>query len=397
LRATGAVLAYLAVSYWLTGWFFSRVLSTVPGFNFYVLQPVLWAGLGVIAYWSWRRLADRPPFSRLFTGIAVFVGLFHVGILVMAGLVLGMGDSPVTRSLLNYPRNGLYIVTLLLGIETARGFLYETWRRHDELIAFAATTVLFFAISVPASQWTLIGEADRFARIVGGRWLPALALSALATWLVHVGGLGPSLGYRFVLLSFEWFSPVLPDLGWLALLVVGVATPAIAATLARNIYADTVEAERRGFWVDVESGRSDESEAVPEEDSASRRWVGLAGTAVVSILLLLFLTGAFGVQPSIVSGISMEPGYERGDIAIIREGVDTDTLQVNDVVRVRSGGIDIVHRIIAIDETPTGRVFTTKGDNVARPDPPVAAVKVDGKVVFLIPEVGRLALWLRGA
>lgn len=397
LRASGAVLAYLAVSYWLTGWLFSRVFRTAPGLNFYVLQPVLWSGLALVAYWSWRRLIDRPPFSRLFTGIAIFVGLFHVGILVMAGLLLGMGDSPVARSLVNYPRNGLYIVTLLLGIETARGFLYETWRRRDELLAFAATTVLFFAIAVPAAQWTLIGEADRFVRIVGGRWLPALALSALATWLVHVGGLGPSFGYRFMLLSFEWFSPVLPDLGWLALLVIGVATPAVSAILARNIYADTGEAERRGLWRPEETGLSDEPEAAADEATASRRRPGITGAALGLVLLVLFLTGAFGVRPSIVSGISMEPGYERGDIAIIREAVDTDTLQVNDVIRARSGGIDIVHRIIAIDETPAGRVFTTKGDNVARPDPPLAASQVDGKVVFLIPEVGRLALWLRGS
>ena len=72
-----------------------------------------------------------------------------------------------------------------------------------------------FAVARPAAQWTPFDDLREVFRVVGGRWAPALALSALTTFLVSFGGPGPSFVYRFALLGFEWFSPILPDLDWL--------------------------------------------------------------------------------------------------------------------------------------------------------------------------------------
>ena len=41
-------------------------------------------------------------------------------------------------------------------------------------------------------------------------------------------------------------------------------------------------------------------------------------------------------------------------------------------------------------------MFITQGDNVGEPDPSITGEQVEGKVVFLIPGVGYLNLWLRG-
>jgi signal peptidase len=56
----------------------------------------------------------------------------------------------------------------------------------------------------------------------------------------------------------------------------------------------------------------------------------------------------------------------------------------------------VVHRIVTIEEGPEGRLFTTRGDNNDAPDPSITATEIEGKVVFLIPEVGHLNLWLAG-
>ncbi len=245
LRASAIVLGYLAVAYWFTGWPLPRLLRTHPDLNFYVVQPAVWSGLAVLAYYSWRRLTDRPRFSRVLTGIAFAVGLFHVSVLIIAGVIGGFGNSPIAGRLVNYPKNGLFIVTLLLGVETARAYLFWAWRRINEPAAFFITTLLFFAVVIPAVQWTIIDGADPFLRIVVGHWLPALTLSALATWLVEFGGLGPSFGYRFALLAFVWFSPILPDLDWPALMLIGTLTPLVAIGLVHSIYTSTAEGEAR--------------------------------------------------------------------------------------------------------------------------------------------------------
>jgi signal peptidase len=93
----------------------------------------------------------------------------------------------------------------------------------------------------------------------------------------------------------------------------------------------------------------------------------------------------------------MEPTYEAGDIAIVQEVDNPIDLEVGDVIRYRRGGIAIVHRIVDIQSSDDGPVFITQGDNVRSPDRPVPARDVDGKVVWVIPEVGNLKLWLAGS
>ncbi len=386
LRTSAIVLGYLTLAYWFTGWQLPRLLSTYPGLNFYVVQPVIWTGLAVLAYHSWRRLSDRPPFSRVLTAIAFAVGVFYVSVLIIAGVIGGFAQSPAGGRLINFPKNGLFIVTLLLGVETARAYLYWAWRRISEHIAFFATTLLFFAVVIPAAQWTAIGGAEPFFRIVLGRWLPALALSALATWLVEYGGLGPSFSYRFALLAFVWFSPILPDLDWPTLMLIGTATPLVSVGLVKSIHPSTAEGESRGV------GQEEE----PSEAEPQRWWPTLVVTALGGLLIALLFTGTFGVRPFVVAGISMEPAYERGDVAIIAEDILPASLQVNDVIKFDLSNLEVVHRIVAVDDGPDGLVFVTQGDNVSRPDPPVTADQVEGKVVFLIPEIGRITLWLQG-
>ena len=56
-----------------------------------------------------------------------------------------------------------------------------------------------------------------------------------------------------------------------------------------------------------------------------------------------------------------------------------------------------IHRVIDVEDTPTGLIFTTQGDNVERPDPPVSASAIDGRVVFAVPLLGLPVVWLKGA
>ena len=110
---------------------------------------------------------------------------------------------------------------------------------------------------------------------------------------------------------------------------------------------------------------------------------------------MLFFTGAFGVKPYIVSGISMEPDFSEGDVAVVRS-VDPASLRVDDVVRFSERGRPVVHRIVAIEGTADELVFVTQGDNVRSPDAPIGADQIEGKVVLRIPQIGKLKLWLSG-
>lgn len=109
----------------------------------------------------------------------------------------------------------------------------------------------------------------------------------------------------------------------------------------------------------------------------------------------MFIAGLFGVRPYVVTGISMEPAMGPGDVAIVDERVEPESLRIDDILKFRQWGLDVVHRIVTIEQGADGLVITTRGDNVARNDPPIELDQIEGRVVLVIPDLGRPALWLR--
>ena len=200
-RFSWMVAGAVGLAYWFTQWPLPNLLSSHPDFNYYLVQPLVWGGVALLAGYGWLRLQDRLRFSRVLVGIAFLVGVFHVAVLVIGGVVWDFGDSPIAGRLVNYPKNLWYISTLLAGAEVARAYLFHVWRRRSRRLAFLATAVIFFALATPAAQWTAFDTVQRGFEMVGGRWLPTIALSILCTWLVSYGGIGPSFAYRLALLA----------------------------------------------------------------------------------------------------------------------------------------------------------------------------------------------------
>jgi len=104
---------------------------------------------------------------------------------------------------------------------------------------------------------------------------------------------------------------------------------------------------------------------------------------------------------AVVSG-SMEPTFERGDLIFIK-GVDSpDEIKQGDIIvfqfegarAVAWGSEAKVHRVISIENNQ----FWTQGDNNSNSDPwnPVSFEEVRGKVIFWLPKLGYISLWIRG-
>jgi signal peptidase I len=109
--------------------------------------------------------------------------------------------------------------------------------------------------------------------------------------------------------------------------------------------------------------------------------------AVLAALAWVFLAPpALGGQTSwvVTRGISMQPVFHTGDLALVRE---QDAYEVGDVIAYHSPTLDIVvlHRIISGD----AQDFHTQGDNNSWVDPDlVPADQVIGKLWLHVPRVG---------
>jgi len=122
---------------------------------------------------------------------------------------------------------------------------------------------------------------------------------------------------------------------------------------------------------------------------------------LISVVLLLIFT-AFNPVKSfqvlrVMSG-SMEPKIKVGSIVFVQK-VKPEILKENDVITYTSledSNISITHRLIAIEEKEGKTVFKTQGDaNNSEDIDEVSPSQIKGKVVFSLPFLGYLSVWIR--
>jgi len=140
----------------------------------------------------------------------------------------------------------------------------------------------------------------------------------------------------------------------------------------------------------------------------------------VVILIFILIGGVYGIDAAlkftlntskpvvVVEGHSMEPTLYEGDILIVKK-VDPEKIQIGDIIvfnpstwppHIRPNK-PVVHRVVDIkyNEENDQYLYLTKGDNnVTNPVPDPAWVPYEdvyGVVIFIIPRVGIISLWLR--
>jgi len=122
--------------------------------------------------------------------------------------------------------------------------------------------------------------------------------------------------------------------------------------------------------------------------------------ALVTVALLLLAAGGWWLWPAtlgggttylVTQGVSMEPRFHSGDLALVRPA---DGYAVGDIVAYRSDTLHtvVLHRIVAVE----GGRFRLRGDNNSWLDPDaVPPSEVLGRLVARVPHGGDLLLQLR--
>jgi signal peptidase I len=376
-----AVFAAFAFAVWLTSW---PLNGWAGDFGLYFVHPIVWLTVALLSGYGWLRLEDGPAMKPTLIGVAFWTGVVHVIVLIVGGIIGSFVDSPFVDGLIEYPLNLFYIITVLAAAETSRAFLFTVWRRDDRTTAFVVISLTFAIAALTATELTPFDSVDEFLEVAGQRWLPVLSISVLATALVDIGGLGPSFAYRLAVLGFMWVWPSLPDLHWVPAAVIGIATPWFTWRVINAVYMRTEEGEET------------------LKGATRPRWGVLSAVfglivmvaVIVAGLLLIFGTGITGYRIQLIEDTAMEPEYERGNVVLIEEDVNPESLQVDDVIRIMDGDDTPIRRIVAIDENEDGLLFTVQGDNLPDTEE-VAEEGLAGTVVLNMPAVGDVVIWWR--
>ncbi len=151
------------------------------------------------------------------------------------------------------------------------------------------------------------------------------------------------------------------------------------------------------------------SSGQPSAAGRSRLWLrrfltggGYLGLALCLALLGLLLAVAvpkfFGYDSFVIYSGSMEPTVKVGSL-LVTKPVAAENLQVGDVIVFRhpeNPDTTITHRIAGIREENGERIFTTKGDASANPDPREVHLQGQvGKMAYTIPYLGYLVDFIK--
>jgi signal peptidase len=365
-----ACLAYLLVNTILPA-------SLPADMYMYFLQPLLWLALGGLALLGWHfGLEDHPAFKSPLPLMVVLMAFFQVAVLVLAGLVFGFGRSPYSHDLLSVIGNLYYLLSMLAGFELARAYFMVRFGRKHVLAALIVVTLSFAVLDIPLGKFVSMGSLPDSIKTIGQSILPNLVENLLSSLLALLGGPLASFIYRIILRGFEWLSPILPNLNWFIKAFIETLVPAFGLIF---------------FYSHFLAQPTMEDTRSPED---RRSFIPWAVALTLSLALLGFTTGMFGVRPSLIASNSMSPNFVVGDIVITNE-VPANSVQVGDVIEFRIGGVPVVHRVIDIENDGGQITFITQGDANNTPDPPVTLNNYEGKVLHKIPKIGWVSIFFR--
>ena len=367
--------------------------STIGGFlGTYVVRPVLWILLAITVYlfakkeglniWQFKKIRKWEIGRNPVEGALLIAG-FQISLLVIAGLIFGFGESPYSHAPMFILINLIFFGSMLIGIELSRTYLIKKGggTRKNVTLVLGLTTILFMLVAIPTKNFSVLSFSDPAAAVkfIGETMVPLLAMGLFASYLAYLGGALPAIAYIGTLQSFEWFSPVLPDLDWALAALIGTLAPAIGFLLIQNGIQNTFDRSKR------------KRKAVRDP---ALSWIAVA---IISIMFVFFSFGYLGTQPTVIYSGSMQPTMEVGDV-VITSDVPVNEIQEGDVIQFKDQNmiLPVIHRVHEVYGEGDNVLFITKGDANSAPDiEPVLSKNVVGKVVFNIPKIGWVPIFFK--
>ncbi len=380
-----ALVSYIVLIYLLTNFVTPKIFNGVV--DAYLVRPLLWTSLALLAFfiskrdgieiWYFKRVRrwefGRNPFEG-----ALLIGFFQISLLIIAGIFSGFGRSPVSFTPLSILINAFFVFSLIFGIELSRAYLIKRSPRKNLTLNLMAITLFLVFINIGFNRFLSLDVKSPLAiiRFLGEMLIPSIAMGFFASYLAYLGGALTSIGYMSIVIGFEWFSPILPDLEWILSSLIRTMAPAIGFVLIES-----------SIWYSLPKRLRPK-----ESEKSTLRWIGVS---VISLMMIFFSFGYFGIQPTVVCSGSMKPAIDVGDIVIVAK-VPIESIKKGDIIEYRTSKLSIIHRVYDIRRENGGIEFITKGDANKEVDPdPVKPRQIVGKVMFIIPKVGWISIFIK--
>lgn len=307
-------------------------------------------------------------------------GVLYILVHLGCGFLLGFGRGPYNYTLKGILLNIYCVGIALIGKEYIRGYWLECYGKR---IAFKYIALIIFTltlIDINPTRIATITSLETLIIFLMDIVAPLLSKNLLATYLNLWGGPLAAIIFMGIASAFEWLCPILPDMNWLVKSCLSFGIPLVLLMLLIPKYAVL------------------NREVTVHREDDENIWSYLV-TSVFCISLIWFVVGVFPVYPSAIATGSMKPNIQIGDVVLVQKietKEDIDALEVGDIIQFQYHDILINHRIHQIIKEDNLTYFQTKGDNnITVDDQLVDERNVKGKIIKVIPKIGKITLFFK--
>ena len=345
-----------------------------------LINPLMWIVICAVAIFLGKDSGLRVRSGVNKTQSLLIVLIIYIILYFLSGLIFGFERTPYSKDILSVLLNLWSFGSIIILQEYVRLQLVKN--ENKKMYNLVLTTLVFFVLNLNYSNF--LDNFTDFKTIfiyASSVLLPAIAESAVLTYLIYTSGVKSSIIYRLFVTIPPFLIPIVPSLDWFVTAVVGVVLP-----LGVYIYINYVNV--------VKNERLSRGER--------KRYSPVVYIPVFALIAVFaaFVMGLFKYQPVAVLSGSMSPTFNRGDAVIINKLTkqEKNELKKGDIIQFISGTKYVVHRIYKVTNDEYGnKAFITKGDHNNAPDSDqVSLDNVIGKVSFSVPLIGYPSVWLTG-
>ena len=345
-----------------------------------LINPLMWIVMCVVAIFLGKDSGLRVRSGVNKTQSLLIVLIIYIILYFLSGLIFGFERTPYSKDILSVLLNLWSFGSIIILQEYVRLQLVKN--ENKKMYSLILTTLVFFVLNLNYSNF--LDNFTDFKTIfiyASSVLLPAIAESAVLTYLIYTSGVKSSIIYRLFVTIPPFLIPIVPSFDWFVTAVVGVVLP-----LGVYIYINYVNV--------VKNERLSRGER--------KRYSPVVYIPVFALIAVFaaFVMGLFKYQPVAVLSGSMSPTFNRGDAVIINKLTkqEKNELKKGDIIQFISGTRYVVHRIYKVTNDEYGnKAFITKGDHNNAPDSDMVSLdNVIGKVSFSVPLIGYPSVWLTG-
>ena len=307
---------------------------------------------------------------EIIVNIIAFLLIFYLG-----GLLFGFAKTGNYFSFNSLFKIVIPLVLYIIIKEYLRYILII--KSSESLFLIILVTIVFIAIdNTIAFSINDISFSKNTFLLIALTFIPSITENILCSWISYYFGFKPAILYLLIIKMYAYFLPIVPNPNEYIYSIVFFLLPIIILfNLKCWLMRDKVNKK-------IETIRK-------------KTFLPYIFLSLVIFLLVYFVSGYFKYYAVAIASGSMAPTINIGDVAIIDQLVNSDDLELGNVIAYNYNGKVIVHRINKLIKKDQTIVIYTKGDANSNVDNwKVTPDMLIGVVRKKIPAIGYPTVWI---